>query len=236
MKNKKISAGQNIKVKDGEWSFSKIEKKFDKHINTSVPFYDEGHEIITNISTFFLMKKSRCLDIGCSTGTLLNKINSRLKNRNIIYTGLDTQLGMIRESKRKNKNINFLNKDFFKIKLKSQDMIISYYTAQFIPPKKRHIFFKKIFDTLDWGGAFVLFEKIRAPDARFQDIFSLIYQDFKIDKGHDYVSIIAKSKSLKGVLEPFSDKGNLFLLKKSGFKDITPIFQWLSFKGYLCIK
>ena len=27
MKSKKISAGQNIKVRDGEWSFSKIEKK-----------------------------------------------------------------------------------------------------------------------------------------------------------------------------------------------------------------
>ena len=55
MKNKKKSAGQNIKVRDGEWSFSKIEKKFDKHINTSVPFYEDGHEIISNISTFFLL-------------------------------------------------------------------------------------------------------------------------------------------------------------------------------------
>ncbi len=236
MKNKKKSAGQNIKVRDGEWSFSKIEKKFDKHINTSVPFYEDGHEIISNISTFFLMNKSNCLDIGCSTGTLLNKISNKLNNRNIQYIGLDTEAGMIKEAKKKKKKIKFLNKDFFKTKFKSQDMIISYYTAQFIPPKKRHIFFKKIFNTLEWGGAFVMFEKIRASDARFQDIFSLLYQDFKIDKGHDYSSIIAKSKSLKGILEPFSDKGNLFLLKNAGFKDITPIFQWLSFKGYLCIK
>lgn len=236
MSNKKFSAGQNIKVRDGEWSFSKIEKKFDKHINTSVPFYDEGHEIITNISTFFLMENSKCLDIGCSTGTLLNKINRKLSSRKLFLTGIDTQKGMIKEAKKKNKNIIFYNKDFFKTKFKLQDMIISYYTAQFIPPKKRHVFFKKIFDTLEWGGAFIIFEKIRASDARFQDIFSLLYQDFKLDKGHNSSSIIAKSKSLKGVLEPFSDKGNLFLLKNAGFKDITPIFQWLSFKGYLCIK
>ena len=236
MKSKKISAGQNIKVRDGEWSFSKIEKKFDQHINTSVPFYEEGHEIIKNISTFFLMEKSRCLDIGCSTGTLLNEISKKLNNRKIFFTGIDTQKGMIREAKKKNKNINFYNKDFFNSNFEKQDMIISYYTAQFIPPKRRHIFFKKVYNSLDWGGAFILFEKIRAPDARFQDIFSLIYQDFKIDKGHDYASIVAKSKSLKGILEPFSDKGNIFLLKNSGFKDITPVFQWLSFKGYLCIK
>ena len=236
MNNKKKSAGHNIKVRDGEWSFSKIEKNFDKHINTSVPFYEDGHEIISSIATFFLMDKSNCLDIGCSTGTLLNKISNKLNNRNIQYIGLDTEAGMIKEAQKKKKKIKFLKKDFFKTKLKLQDMIISYYTAQFIPSKKRHIFFKKVFNTLEWGGAFVMFEKIRASDARFQDMFTLLYQDFKIDKGHDYSSIIAKSKSLKGILEPFSDNGNLFLLKNAGFKDITPIFQWLSFKGYLCIK
>ena len=107
MKSKKISAGQNIKVRDGEWSFSKIEKKFDQHINTSVPFYEEGHEIIKNISTFFLMEKSRCLDIGCSTGTLLNEISKKLNNRKIFFTGIDTQKGMIKKAKKKNKNINF---------------------------------------------------------------------------------------------------------------------------------
>ena len=101
MSNKKFSAGQNIKVKDGDWSFSKIEKKFDVHINTSVPFYEEGHEIISNISTFFLMDNSNCLDIGCSTGTLLNKISNKLNNRNINYTGLDTEIGMIKEAKKK---------------------------------------------------------------------------------------------------------------------------------------
>ena len=37
-KKKKFSVGQNINVKDGEWTFEKIEKKFEKHINTSVPF------------------------------------------------------------------------------------------------------------------------------------------------------------------------------------------------------
>ena len=48
--------------------------------------------------------------------------------------------------------------------------------------------------------------------------------------------IINKSRSLKGVLEPFSDRGNTDLLKRAGFKDIITVFQWLCFKGYLCIK
>ena len=114
-------------------------------------------------------------------------------------------------------------------------MIISYYTAQFIQPKKRHLFFNKIYKDLNWGGALLLFEKIRAPDARFQDIYSLVYQDFKIDRGHNYSSIIAKSNT-KGVLEPFYGQRNINLLKNAGFKDICSVSQWMSFKGYLCIK
>tara|TARA_B110000211_G_scaffold193510_1_gene221268 strand:- start:178 stop:597 length:420 start_codon:yes stop_codon:yes gene_type:complete len=48
--------------------------------------------------------------------------------------------------------------------------------------------------------------------------------------------IIEKSKSLRGVLEPFSDNGNLGYLKRAGFSDVQTIFQHLCFKGYLCIK
>ena len=95
---------------------------------------------------------------------------------------------------------------------------------------------KKIYDALNWGGAFIIFEKIRAPDARFQDLYSQIYNEFKLKERHTPLEIINKSKSLKGILEPFSDAGNLKLLKTAGFIDITPIFQWVCFKGYICIK
>ena len=116
------------------------------------------------------------------------------------------------------------------------DLILSYYTIQFIPPRHRQTIINKIYKSLNWGGAFIMFEKIRANDARFQDIFSIIYNDFKLKNGYSPDEIINKTKSLKGVLEPFSDFGNLGLLKRSGFKDIIPIFQWMNFKGYLSIK
>ena len=34
--------------------------------------------------------------------------------------------------------------------------------------KSRNI--KKIYKSLNWGGGFIMFEKVRAPDARFQDL------------------------------------------------------------------
>ena len=122
------------------------------------------------------------------------------------------------------------------MKLKKSDLIISYYTNQFISPKKRQEVINKIYNSLNWGGAFLLFEKIRGPDARYQDIYSSIYQDFKIMQGYTEKEIVHKQRSLKGVLEPFSTAGNLGLLKRAGFEDITTVFQWVYFQGFFCIK
>ena len=53
------------------------------------------------------------------------------------------------------------------------------YTMQFILPKYRQEIINKIYNDLNWGGSFLLFEKIRGSDARFQDIFNFLYFDFK---------------------------------------------------------
>ena len=81
-----------------------------------------------------------------------------------------------------------------------------------------------------------MFEKIRGNDARFDNMLNSLYLDFKEDNKLNSNDILSKSKSLRGILEPFSDQGNLGLLKRAGFKDIQTILQSLCFKGYLCIK
>ncbi len=230
-----------IKAKNSSWHFGKnVPKKFDTHIKKSVPYYEDMHQLITNLSDFFLKKDSLCYDLGSSTGTLINKISTRHPEKKIKFYGVEIEKNMIRQAKKiknKSKNkINYLNRDLIKLKIKKNDMIISCYTIQFIEPKFRQNVIDKIYKSLNWGGAFVIFEKIRASDPRFQDIFTQLYLDFKLKKKFTEKEIINKSRSLKGVLEPFSEFGNLGLLKRAGFVDIIPIMQWMSFKGFLCIK
>ena len=67
-------------------------------------------------------------------------------------------------------------------------------------------------------------------------MMSLIYNDFKMEQGYDANEIIQKSKSLKGVLEPFSSKANFEMLKRAGFKDTMSIFKFVCFEGFLAIK
>ncbi|MDC1166845.1 methyltransferase domain-containing protein [Candidatus Pelagibacter sp.] len=236
---KKNKVGNNIEAKNASWTFSGIEKNFEKHISTSVPMYNEAHEIALNISDFFLKDNSKILDIGCSTGSFLKKLILRTKKKNLKLIGVDSVSSMIKFCKKKNsKKIKFFCQDYLKFR-KSKfkyDFISAFFTLQFVPPPQRQIFINKIFKELNWGGAFVLFEKIRGPDARFQDIFNLTYQEFKLSKGLTEEEIVNKSRSLKGIMEPFSDAGNIALLKRAGFSDITGVFQWMCFKGYLAIK
>ena len=48
--------------------------------------------------------------------------------------------------------------------------------------------------------------------------------------------IINKKKSLKGILEPFSSKANLDMLKRAGFIDMSTVGKYLSFEFFLAIK
>ena len=95
---------------------------------------------------------------------------------------------------------------------------------------------KHLLNIIVVSGAFIFFEKVRAPDARFQDIMTQVYSEYKAKQGYSAEEIIGKSKSLKGVLEPFSTQGNIDLAKRAGFNDIMSIFKNVCFEGFLAIK
>ena len=66
--------------------------------------------------------------------------------------------------------LNLLKKNLNQVALKKCDLVLSLYTLQFIEPKYRQKVLTNIYRSLNWGGALILFEKIRGADARLQDI------------------------------------------------------------------
>jgi tRNA (cmo5U34)-methyltransferase len=242
----KKKVDKKILSANANWSFKgKLFQDFDKHINKSVPLYTECNKLFLYLSDFFLMNNSRIVDLGCSTGNFLNSLYYRHKNnnKNLIFQGYDEVEEMIKFCKFKSKSvsiskssINFFKKDILKIDLKNTCIVSSFYTIQFISTSKRQQIINNIYKGLNWGGAFFFVEKVRGPDARFQDIMNQFYIDFKIDAGFDSNEIINKSRSLKGVLEPFSSKGNTDMLKRAGFQDVLTVFKYGCFEGILAIK
>ena len=235
-----MKLGDKINSLNASWSFSeKVPENFDSHISKSVPMYKEGHDLVCRLSDFFLADDSKCYEIGSSTGELTKKLTEHNKHKKISFIGIDPIIGMVDVANEKCKdisNISFVCDDILNIELEKSDLIISYYTIQFIKPRVRQLVFNKIHESLNWGGAFILFEKVRACDARFQDMMTALYTDYKLEQGYTEEEIVSKTRSLKGVLEPFSTQGNLDLLTRAGFTDITTVFKYVSFEGFLAIK
>ena len=229
---------KNIKLKNSSWTFSgKVAKSFDIHINKSVPFYLKMHELGLSISDFFLPNKGKALDVGCSTGTFLKKLKKKNKNKNLQIVGLDIEKKMISFDKKKNsKGIKFYCKNYLNTKIEKQNLIVCFFTAQFIHSSKRQAFFNKIYKDLLWGGGFLLFEKVRGNDARFNEIMNILYDEFKTNNGISAKDILDKTRSLKGIMEPFSSRANYKLLKNAGFEDFMTVFKYLNFQGFLAIK
>ena len=236
--------GDGLSADRGNWSFSNIDaSQFEAHVGKSVPGYEEGHQYIQILSDYFLPENSKCCDIGCSTGNLIKKLSEYNKSKkNITFYGVEPvasfePLFLSNTSNlSKAHNFEFKNENAQDILLESLDLIISYYTIQFIHPRHRQVIFDNIYSSLNWGGGFFLFEKIRAPDARFQDMISNAYIEYKQIAGYDNSEIIKKQLSLKGILEPFTSSANYAFLQRAGFTEIVTIYKNLCFEGILAIK
>ena len=212
---------------------------FEAHIGKSVPSYRENHDLIAQLSDFFVQDGSTIIELGASTGALCRRLADQSEGKTVRILGVEVEPDMVAQARRACEGypqVEIVEDDATQMPLEKADLIVSYYTVQFIRPAVRQALIDKVYESLHWGGAFVLFEKVRGPDARFQDILSLLYSDFKLANGFSEQEIVQKSRSLKGVLEPFSTRGNLDMLERAGFVDHTTVFKHLCFEGFLAIK
>lgn len=239
---KEHSVGEGISVNDSRWSFSgTAAKHFETHARKSIPYYREGHDVVCRLSDFFVHDNSVVYELGTSLGTLLQKLAKRHPAKSgIKWIGVDCEVDMIAHAQKSSQemkgSLEFVLDDITSMSMLKSDFVVAYYTIQFVPPRLRQELLNKIYSSLNWGGALIVFEKVRAPDARFQDYMTQIYNEYKLDQGYSAEEIMNKSSSLKAVLEPFSTQGNLDLFQRAGFKDVMSVQKWINFEGFLCIK
>lgn len=234
------AVGEGIAAGNARWSFDGISDSFDDHVRKSVPLYLEGHDLTCRLSDFFVGTGGVVYDLGTSTGALARKLADwHNGKRGVRVTGIDPVASMIDNCEKrhgKRDDLRFVCADALTHEFEETHLFTSYYVVQFIHPQVRQRVIDRLYERLAWGGALIMFEKVRAPDARFQDYVTQIYADFKLANGYDEREIVGKTRSLKGVLEPFSTNGNIEMLQRAGFKDIMTIQKWACFEGFLAIK
>jgi tRNA (cmo5U34)-methyltransferase len=72
---KLAKVGQNIETQNAGWTFDgKVADTFVDHVRQSVPLYEKGHELVCQLSDYFVDKTSTVYEIGTSTGELIRKV------------------------------------------------------------------------------------------------------------------------------------------------------------------
>ena len=213
-----------INAENGSWSFAANDPLIlSNHMRKSIPDYDQGHSLILEISEFFVKQESIIYDIGCSNGELTHQLAKKYQGKKVQIIGVDCEKNFIKAAKghsQTNRNLTFETENAIDYKYKTCDLVILYYTLQFIQIDKRENLLLSLYKSLKKGGGLLLFEKTRQDNPRANDILNQLYTDFKLNNGYTGNEIVAKARSLKGVLEPFLQSKILNFLNKRDF--ITP--------------
>ena len=218
------------------WRFNKeMVNNFDDHVKKSVPLYEEFHKDIINMSVYFSQKNTKIIDIGTSTGVLLNDLYNINKHRNIECIGIDIEKDMIEECNNRYNNLKFEVCDALDFDYTNSSIITSVLTLQFINKKERKEIIKKIHNEMNEDGSLFIVEKVKNNIPDVHDIYNDIYYDFKRDNLTDE-DVLDKNVSLRGVMKPLTLQDNIQILKNAGFNKIDVFMKYNNFVGLLAIK
>ena len=223
------------------WRFNdEVALKFDTHVKQSIPHYSSFQKYIARLSEWFLKDNCLVYDLACSTGETINQLLNLKISTKFSVIGVDNSKKMLELAKRKiNKKIKrkkievkLILKDLNEIKLKKSNLVLAILVFMFFNYKQRLILLKKIYKSLDSGGAFISVEKIRSSNSHYEDILNQMYFDFKLSQNLSEKEILNKAKSLRSSMYLFNEKITKNLLKEAGFKDSEVFFKCFNFIGY----
>lgn len=212
-----------------DFKFNTI-KDFDNHISNSIKGYNLLHDLIVNISSYFIKKDETIYDLGTTTGLLPIKLNNTYGCNVVGYDILDDNF-----IKPKSSNVKLKKADILKIDLPKSNLFFSVFTLQFLPINDRLELLKRIYESLNKSGALIICEKEYTENALTQEIFTFCNYQNKINY-FTAEDILSKEKQLRHSMQCLTKKENETMFKKAGFKTPQVFFKSLNFTGYILIK
>lgn len=222
------------------FSFSTV-TNFDDHILKSIKGYDTLFNNVINMSSYFVRSDTTVLDIGCSTGLMLNNMSKyHAKDINlsgVSYVGVEIDKNFVEDMKKNSlDNITFVNADISKFPISEfTSYAISLFTLQFLNPLIRKTVINNVYDNLIDGGGFVFSEKVFSENARLQDIKTSLYYQYKNDN-FSADEIFEKEHSLRSMMNLKTESEIRKELCDVGFRTVETFWKNYNFVGFIAIK
>jgi tRNA (cmo5U34)-methyltransferase len=217
----------------------KVAEVFDDMVARSIPFYQEIHRLIVDLTHRYYQGRGKVYDLGCSTGTTIELLERSFGEKPISFVGVDTSGPMLEFAKKKCshvRQVDFLLEDMTEVDFQEAEVVIFNYTLQFLKVDKRAQLLRKIYDALLPGGCLILSEKIKSPSEKMESCITDLYYDFKRRNGYSELEISQKREALENVLVPLSPHEQITMLEEVGFNAPEMLFRWYNFASYLALK
>ena len=220
------------------WTFDEdVASGFYTHARQSIPFYEEVHRMVEEISILFLRKDATICDVGTATGEAIVRLMQ--SHKSVIYYGIDNSPAMLKTARDRigdHTNIRLVHSDAKDFVFPPSDLILLLYTLSFIEQSERSPLLGRIYSCIKPGGGLILVDKVTIPDPQLKDAFMTYHEAMKRRSGFTQEQIDLKKARLEGVLVPFTLSENIRILQVAGFAAIETFFRWYNFAGIVARK
>jgi tRNA (cmo5U34)-methyltransferase len=231
---------KNPKTNENPFEFSsEVAHVFDDMVSRSVPGYSQIQDLIVGLILTNPGETISILDLGCSTGETLYRVNEKCK-KTIEYRGIDKSTDMLEKAAIKCQSIpnavfeyGDLNQG---VTIGAPDIVIMNLTLQFIDKKNRLSLLSSIQQSLNENGYLILVEKVESDSTLLNQKFTNLYYSYKKSQGYSEEEITRKHQALNNVLNPLTSEANKQLVSLSGFSEQDVFYRWFNFEGRIALK
>jgi len=189
------------------WTFNsdEITTKFDSHVREQLPWYDMVTETVAFITRNYLTPVNSVVDIGCSTGNMIDKLLPLVRDRDCDIVGFENSPSMYAHLEEKYKYeqlVDIEHGDITQEHIPSAQVYILFLTLMFIPIEAREGLLNKLRMRCRKGGAIIVVDKINDHGGYFSTVLKRLTWHFKIIQGAKPEDIVKKEMELCGVQIP----------------------------------
>lgn len=190
------------------WTFEskEIADEFDDHVREQLPWYDMVTDAVVYIVRNYLTQHERIVDIGSSTGNMIEKLTPLLMEREAYATAIEKSDTMVNKLNERFKDYHYVtveHTDILNCQLDFVQVHILFLTMMFIPVHQREMVLNRIRAKTKRGGAIILVDKVCDHGGYFSTVLKRLGMHWKIKQGAELEDVIKKEMSLAGVQIPF---------------------------------
>jgi tRNA (cmo5U34)-methyltransferase len=192
---------------NNSWTFEDqtIVDKFDFHVREQLPWYDMVTDAVVYIIRNYLAHRKVVVDIGASTGNLMEKLVPLLNERFSTGVAIDRSESMCVYMDEKFKKESIVEVDYCDVSkqdVPNAQIYILFLTLMFIPIADRKNLMSRLINQCEVGGCIIVVDKVADHSGYFGTVLKRLTMHFKLLQGAKPEDVLAKEMCLAGVQIP----------------------------------